>query len=97
MTLEIKQVSSTLSVSGQIGVDDGATLAAQGVRSLICNRPDGEAPDQPNVAEIEAAAVAAGIELAFLPVVTSALNEQNVTDFLGALDQLPRPVHAYCR
>jgi len=97
MTMEIRQVNSRFSVSGQINVDEVATLAAQGVRSLICNRPDGEAPDQPNVAEIEAAAVAAGIELAFLPVVTNALNEQNVTEFLAALERLPTPVHAYCR
>ena len=54
MTMEIRQVNSRFSVSGQINVDEVATLAAQGVRSLICNRPDGEAPDQPNVAEIEA-------------------------------------------
>lgn len=97
MTMEIRQVRSSFSVSGQVSVDDVATLAANGVRSLICNRPDGEAPDQPNVAEIEAAAARAGIELAFLPVVTSALDEQDVTDFLAALERLPAPVHAYCR
>lgn len=97
MTVEIKKVSSDFSVSGQLAVDDVAALAAGGVRSLICNRPDGEAADQPNVTEIETAAVAAGMELCFLPIVSSELNDEDVTQFLAALKRLPAPVHAYCR
>ncbi|EEK09667.1 hypothetical protein STRSA0001_1019 [Streptococcus salivarius SK126] len=31
-------------------------MAAQGFKTIINNRPDGEAPDQPTSAEIEAAA-----------------------------------------
>ena len=97
MAMDIKKVTDEFSVSGQITVDDLATLAARGVRSLICNRPDGEAADQPNVTEIEAAAGAAGITVHFQPVISSELNEQDVADFLAALERLPAPVHAYCR
>ena len=97
MTAEVKQVTDNFSVSGQLVSEDIPALAARGIRSLICNRPDGEAADQPNVTEIEAAAQEAGISLTFLPIVTSKLNEQDVTDFLEALEQLPSPTHAYCR
>ncbi len=97
MALDLKRVSDEFSVSGQIEAADIGELAGQGVRSLICNRPDGEAADQPNVTEIEAAAQQAGLELAYLPVISGQFSERDVRDFQGALQRLPGPVHAYCR
>ena len=55
MALEIKQLNDAFSVSSQISTEDVKALADRGVKSLICNRPDGEAADQVNVSEIEAA------------------------------------------
>ncbi|MEZ5572730.1 MAG: TIGR01244 family sulfur transferase [Halioglobus sp.] len=94
---EIKRVTEQFSVSGQITAQDVSELAAQGVKSLICNRPDGEGADQPNVAEIEAAATAAGVALAYLPVVSGEFSDKDVDGFLAQLQRLPSPVHAYCR
>ena len=49
-----------------------AEAAAAGFKSVINNRPDFEGgPDQPTNAAIEAAARAAGLEYAFLPVATA--------------------------
>ncbi len=94
---EIKQVTGAFSVSAQLTEADVQGLAARGVKALICNRPDGEAADQPNVAEIETAASNAGIEFAYLPVVSGAVKDKDVSDFLAAIQKLPSPVHAYCR
>lgn len=55
-------------VSGQIAPEEVAELAAHGVTLLVNNRPDGEDPEQPLAAEIEAAAAAAGIAYRFVPV-----------------------------
>ena len=44
----MRQLTESVYVSGQIGPDDLQTLAAQGVRSIICNRPDGEQFGQPD-------------------------------------------------
>ena len=68
MTADIKQLTEQFSVSAQLTADEVKALANRGIKSLICNRPDGEAADQPNVAEIDTAASEAGIELAYLPV-----------------------------
>ena len=46
---------------GQITAADVPALADRGFRSIICNRPDGEGPDQPTFEEIEAAAQDAGL------------------------------------
>jgi sulfide:quinone oxidoreductase len=97
MTIELKKINDAFSVSGQISIEDVRTLAGQGVKSLICNRPDGEAADQPNVTEIEAAAIEAGMELAYLPVISGNFTDQDLSDFLSTIERLPAPVHAYCR
>ena len=59
--MEIKRINDHVSVSGQISPDDIPALKAAGFTTIVNNRPDGEAPDQPSGAEIEAAAKAAGL------------------------------------
>ena len=95
--MEIKQVTPEFAVSPQIVPADLAALAAAGFRAVICNRPDGEGPDQPLFAEIEAAALKAGLAARYLPVETGKVGDATVLDFARALSQLPRPVLAYCR
>jgi len=90
-------LSDTLSVSAQITVKDVSILREQGFTVIVCNRPDGEAPDQPTMDDIEAACVAAGMLFIRYPV--------NAMDFpgpdlpgLGALfDDPAQRVLAYCR
>jgi len=90
-------LSDTLSVSAQITVEDVSRLREQGFTVIVCNRPDGEVPDQPTMDDIEAACVAAGMLFIRYPV--------NAMDFpgpdlpgLGALfDDPAQRVLAYCR
>ena len=58
---DFRRVHDRLSVSPQISAADIAQAKAQGFTTIINNRPDDEAPDQPSSAEIEAAAKAAGL------------------------------------
>ena len=62
------QLDDKTFVSGQIRPEDVAGLKAQGVSMIVNNRPDGEDPDQPRAAEIEAAAEEAGIGYRFVPI-----------------------------
>ena len=64
----IRQLDGRTSVSGQIRPEEVAGLAEQGVTMLVNNRPDGEEPDQPLAAEIEAAAEATGISYRHVPI-----------------------------
>jgi sulfide:quinone oxidoreductase len=95
--MNVKPISPILSVSEQIRPRDVATLCAAGFKSIICNRPDGEGPDQPDFSEIEAAAKAAGIAAAYLPVVPSQIRDEDAAAFGSLLDSLPKPVLAFCR
>ena len=64
----IRQLDHRTLVSGQIAPQEVASLAQQGVTVLVNNRPDGEEPDQPLAAELEAAAAEAGIAYRYVPI-----------------------------
>ena len=96
--MDIRPITPDFAASPQISVADVATAAAQGYRTLICNRPDGEEFGQPDWAAIEAAAKAAGMETFFLPVSNAVgLTMETVEGFEAALANAPKPVLAYCR
>lgn len=95
--MEAKRITKHLSVSPQIAATDLWEVASQGFRSVICNRPDGEGADQPTFEEIEAAAKKAGLEIRYLPVVSGKVSDDDATAFGAALEELPKPVFAYCR
>ena len=95
--METKRINRGLSVSAQITPADMPEIRAAGFRGIICNRPDGEGADQPAFAEIDAAAKAAGIETAYLPIVSGKVQDDDAAKFADALQDLPGPVLAYCR
>ena len=95
--MDIKTISDTFSVSGQILPEELAAVAEAGFKSIICNRPDGESPDQPTIDEIEQAAVAAGLQCRYLPVVSGKLSDFDISQFARELAELPGPVLAFCR
>ncbi|KQI68986.1 NAD(FAD)-dependent dehydrogenase [Loktanella sp. 3ANDIMAR09] len=95
--MEINKLDSAVSASPQVVPTDMAQIRAAGFRSIICNRPDGEGPDQPGFAEIEQAARDAGIVARYVPVTAGQISDADVADFSAALADLPGPVLAYCR
>ncbi len=95
--MNITRLQPDIWVGPQITIADIETLAARGIRSIICNRPDNEVPGQPAAASIEAAVKAQGLHFAHVPVISSALSGQDVATFGQALADLPGPVLVYCR
>ncbi|MGI1661632.1 TIGR01244 family sulfur transferase [Palleronia sp. KMU-117] len=95
--MDPKAISTQLSVSPQISIDEVKALADLGYRSIICNRPDGEGADQPTFEEIEAAATAAGLQARYIPIVAGTVSDEDAELFARAMDELPKPALAYCR
>jgi uncharacterized protein (TIGR01244 family) len=93
---DFRRVTDDLYVSPQISLADLAEAAAQGFTTVIDNRPDGEEPGQPTAAEMEAAAHAAGLEFAYIPV-RGAPGPNEVEGMRQAFDAASGPVLAYCR
>ena len=93
---QFRQVTPSLQVSPQITPEEARAAAAGGVKLIINNRPDGEAPDQPTSAEVEAAARAAGADYLYLPVVGRPTPEQAAAQ-AAAVAAAGGPVLAFCR
>jgi len=91
------QLTPHISVSPQISPDDVPRLAAAGFVTIINNRPDGEANDQPPGAEIEAAAKAAGLRYVAIPVDHAGIGPDQLKAMAEALAAADGPVLAYCR
>ncbi|HUH36878.1 MAG TPA: TIGR01244 family sulfur transferase [Spongiibacteraceae bacterium] len=95
--MEPKLLDKSLTVSGQITIADLPQLAARGVKTLICNRPNGEGSDQPGFQEIAQAAEALGMTCHYLPVISGEVRDEDAAQFGKLLDAAQGPVHAYCR
>lgn len=95
--MQIRPLVEGFSVAPQVGVADVALLAQQGIRSIINDRPEGEAPGQPSSAKLAAAAAAAGVAYRHVPVQGLPPSDATVADFAVALAELPPPVLAFCR
>ena len=93
--LKLNTLSDTVTVSPQIAVEDIDVLKASGYKSVVCNRPDREDAGQPDYTDIEAVAEAAGLECLHLPV--TQISPGDAKEFKQAIDELPKPVFAYCR
>jgi uncharacterized protein (TIGR01244 family) len=90
----MRQLDDGLFVSGQIEPEEVAGLAAQGIRTIVNNRPDGEAPGQPTGEAIRAAAEQAGIAYAGIPV--SQLTREAIEESRQLFASAERPILAFC-
>lgn len=95
--METKKLTETLSVTEQIKLADLKVLAQAGFKTIINNRPDGEAPRQPRSETLAKRASELGLNYRYIPVQPAGLTEQNQTDFKDALSQAPGPMLAFCR
>ncbi|MFP3518758.1 TIGR01244 family sulfur transferase [Pseudomonas sp. SIMBA_077] len=94
----IKRIDDSYSVSGQLALSDLHALAALGFRCVVCNRPDHEGgPDQPEQGAMQQAAQALGLKFVYLPVQTTGATPEQAQQLRALLNQLPRPILAYCR
>lgn len=95
--MQPKPIDPTFSLSDQITPGDFQALAASGIRSIICNRPDREDIGQPSFRDLELAAKEAGIAAAYLPIVVGKLTPEDVAAFGRLLEALPKPILGFCR
>lgn len=93
----IAQLEKNIFVASQLTEADFAEIAARGIRSVVNNRPDGEAPDQPPGADIEAAARAAGMDYLAIPVGSAGFSEPQVERLQQAMAGASGPVLGFCR
>ena len=95
--MDVIAVTRKLWVMGQPSTEDFVTLKQRGFATVINNRPDGEAPDQPGSKAEELAAREAGLAYIHLPVTSTGITKEDARRFQEAVDASPGPVVAHCR
>lgn len=96
--LPISPIATDVCAAPQLMPADMAEVARKGFRSVVNNRPDFEGgPDQPTSAQIEEAALAAGLVYRFLPVAGGYQSPEEIAAFAALAAELPRPMLLFCR
>jgi uncharacterized protein (TIGR01244 family) len=92
------RIDGDVYVAPQLRPEDFAAARDAGVRTVVNNRPDGEAADQIPSAEAERLAREAGLGYLHIPVASGGgLTREAVDAFAEALGERPGPLLAYCR
>lgn len=95
--LDIRQIDEDYAVTGLVEAADLDQIKELGFKSLVCHRPDHEAPDQALYADIETRASELGLNIRHIPIGASGLTPDSVTAMVDALDDFARPILGFCR
>ncbi|MBE0508612.1 MAG: TIGR01244 family phosphatase [Marinospirillum sp.] len=93
----MRQLEENLRTCGQLTADQIRELAAEGVKTLIFNRPDQEEVDQPSTLELQALAESLGMKWVHQPVVSGQVTDEQGVEFGRIYAEAPKPVVAFCR
>ena len=97
-SVSLQPIAQDVYAAPQLTPEAMAAAAQAGFKAVINNRPDMEGgPEQPTSAAIEAAAKAAGLEYAYLPVNGGHQSPEEIARCAELLKSLPRPLLMFCR
>jgi len=94
--MHIEQLTTQVSASDQLQVDDLVEIAAMGTELLVCNRPDNEDEGQTPYAEIAEEAIKLGMKPILMPFSSYQITADNRDEFIKLIETRKR-IHTYCR
>jgi sulfide:quinone oxidoreductase len=92
-----RSVAGDYFVAPQLQAADFAAAKDAGIRTIINNRPDGEAMDQLSDAEARELATSHGLDYVYVPVVSGRMGRDDVQALVAAIAAHPGPYLGYCR
>lgn len=96
--MQVTKHTENFATAPQLDPEHMAAIAAHGFKTIINNRPDMEGgPAQPTSAQMQSAAVAAGLTYHYLPVVSGAITPEQVAQMAELVEAAEGPVLAFCR
>lgn len=94
--MHIEQLTTQVSVSGQITVDDVQKFVDDGVELLVCNRPDDEDEGQTPYELVKVEAERLGLPFKLLAFSSYQITPENRDEFVHLI-QTRKRIHCYCR
>jgi uncharacterized protein (TIGR01244 family) len=96
--VSLQPIAEDVFAAPQLSPEAMASAAEAGFKAVLNNRPDFEGgAEQPTSASIEAAAKAAGLQYAYLPVQGGYQSPEEIAQCAALLKSLPRPLLMFCR
>ncbi len=95
--MNLKKVSPRFFISDQLSVTDIGIAAAQGIRTIVNNRPDGEEQTQPTSDELREAAESLGLGFVDLPIKPGKITDEHIEKFEALSRDTPAPMLSFCR
>ena len=97
MSLPFTKHNDDFSTAPQIQADHIPHIVQSGFKTIINNRPDGEAGSaQPLSSDLAKAAEAAGMHYHYLPVVRGQYTQEQIEQMAHAIEHAPKPVFSFC-
>lgn len=93
--MDIREITPDYFVAPQIDPADLVQIAASGIKTVICNRPDMEIPPSHHACVMQEAAQAAGLEFHILPLTHQTMTPEVIAQHMELAAQ-NTPVLAYC-
>lgn len=95
--MNIKHIEDNFSISEQITLEDIQTLANMEVKTLICNRPEGEEPNQLTSQQLNEETSKHGIKFIHIPSPGREIPAESLSLFIETFTKSEGKIHAYCR
>lgn len=92
---EPRHLTDSFAVAPQIAIEDLDDLKAQGFRTIVCNRPDREVPEDLSADAMEKACAALGLNFVRNPLTHGTLSAEHI-DIQRQAAEAEGPVLAYC-
>ncbi len=94
--MEFKKIDDTLSVAGQLTLEDLTRARDQGFKTIINVRPDGEKEGAMTADEARSALSDEPVTYHHLPVLPTQITDEDVSAFQALMNEVEGPVLAHC-
>lgn len=96
--MSFEKIADYLYVSRQLNERSAKQVAFYDIKTVICNRPDGEEANQPDFETVKKWLNEAGIEnVVYMPTTMESMTDVQLKEFQDTVAQSPAPILAYCR
>ncbi|MGO2009667.1 TIGR01244 family sulfur transferase [Vreelandella alkaliphila] len=95
--MQTQSLEKGVAITSQLTVEELEQVKAQGFKTVICNCKPGESAEFSGEDAYRFKAAELGLHWVHIPVTPGEYSQADVAAFAKALQQLPRPILAFCR
>lgn len=95
--MQIRHETPVFKITTQISPDMMAEIHKNGIKSIICNRPDNESEDQCAFEKIRESAEKYGIAAYHYPISVGSDPQRQIQSVISDYNTIQKPILAFCK